>query len=51
MDVAGILGSRQRGFDIGSHCRCGWGVSGWYGVDWSGVEWSGVEWSVSLVAR
>ncbi len=44
MDVAGILGGRQRGLDIGSHCRCGWGICGWYGVEWTGVEWSGVEW-------
>jgi hypothetical protein len=29
MDVAGILGGRQRGLDVGSHCSCGWGGCGW----------------------
>jgi hypothetical protein len=29
MDVAGILGGRGRGLDVGSHCSCGWGGCGW----------------------
>jgi hypothetical protein len=29
MDVAGVLGSRQRGLYVGSHCSCGWGGCGW----------------------
>jgi hypothetical protein len=30
MDVVGVLGGRQRGLDVGSHCSCGWGVCGWW---------------------
>jgi hypothetical protein len=29
MDVAGVLGGRQRGFNIGSHGSCGWGGCSW----------------------
>ncbi len=29
MDVAGVLGGRQRGLDVGSHCSCGWVGCGW----------------------
>ncbi len=28
MDVAGVLGGRQRGLNIGSHCSCSWGGCG-----------------------
>ena len=29
MDVVGVLGGRQCGLDVGSHCSCGWGGCGW----------------------
>ncbi len=29
MDVAGVLGGRQRGFNVGSHGSCGWGGCSW----------------------
>jgi hypothetical protein len=29
MDVAGILSSRQRGFNVGSHGSCGWRGCSW----------------------
>ncbi len=45
MDVAGVLGGRQRGFNVGSHVSCGWGSCSWVSA-WIGMallEWDHPE--------